>query len=284
MRILLAALSAFFVLSAFHAYASQSTITVAEGYACMGEDKSRRGTEQAAVVDAKRKAAESVSTYIKGATVVKDYAFANDIVAAYANADVKVIEELEKGWYKNPDSGDCYKIKIKAEVVPDQKLAGAADNRPPDSVTPLLHVKIWTDKREYRNGEKMKVYLSGNKPFYAKVVYYDVDGGKTQLLPNPLRRGDYFKPGVMYEVPSDEDRFDIIVTPPFGTERVVVYASSAPLGEIDAVKKGNSYDVKNNNEDIALKTRGVKISEREQGIPAIAEFTEETAILVKTSN
>ncbi len=281
MRLLFAALSAFLVLSAFHAYASQSTITVAEGYACMGEDKSRRGAEQAAVVDAKRKAAENVSTYIKGATVVKDYAFANDIVAAYANADVKVIEELEKGWHKDPGAGDCYKIKIKAEVVPDQKLISAADSRPPDSAAPLLHVKIWTDKHEYKNGEKMKVYLSGNKPFYAKVVYYDAGGGRTQLLPNPLRRDSYFKPDVMYEVPSNEDRFDIVVTPPLGTEKVVVYASSSPLGEIYVVKKGGVYYVKNSPEDIALKTRGVKINEREQ---AVSEFTEEAAVVVKTSN
>jgi len=46
-------------------YASQSTITESEGYACMGEDKSRKQTEQAAMADAKRKAAESVLTYIK---------------------------------------------------------------------------------------------------------------------------------------------------------------------------------------------------------------------------
>ncbi|MFI4962890.1 MAG: hypothetical protein ACHP6H_03435, partial [Legionellales bacterium] len=58
---------------------------------------------------------------IKSETQVKDYALQKDLVSAYANADVKVIEDLEKGWYKDPSSGDCYKIKIKAEVTPDEK-------------------------------------------------------------------------------------------------------------------------------------------------------------------
>ena len=54
-------------------YATQSTITEAEGYACMGEDKSRKQTEAVSMADAKRRAMESVSTYIKSETHVKDF-------------------------------------------------------------------------------------------------------------------------------------------------------------------------------------------------------------------
>jgi hypothetical protein len=103
------------------ARAVQSTITEANGYSCMGDDKSRKQTEQAAMLDAKKNAAEYTSTYIKSETQVKDYALQKDLVSAYANADVKVIEDLDKEWYKDPSAGDCYKIKIKAEVTPDEK-------------------------------------------------------------------------------------------------------------------------------------------------------------------
>ena len=48
---------------AYIVYASQSTITESEGYACMGEDKSKKQTEQTALADAKKKAIEQVSTY-----------------------------------------------------------------------------------------------------------------------------------------------------------------------------------------------------------------------------
>ncbi len=103
------------------ALSAQPTITEADGYSCMGDDKSRKQTEQAAMLDAKKNAAEYTSTYIKSETQVKDFALQKDLVSAYANADVRIIEDLEKGWYKDPSSGDCFKIKIKAEVTPDEK-------------------------------------------------------------------------------------------------------------------------------------------------------------------
>ena len=103
------------------AHAAQSTITEADGYSCMGDDKSRKQTEQAAMTDAKKNAAEYTSTYIKSETQVKDFALQKDLVSAYANAEVNVIEDLDKGWYKDPSAGDCYKIKIKVEVIPDEK-------------------------------------------------------------------------------------------------------------------------------------------------------------------
>ena len=114
------------------AYAAQSTITEAEGYSCMGDDKSRKQTEQTAMIDAKKNAAEYTSTYIKSETQVKDFTLQKDLVSAYANAEVKILEDLDKGWYQDPTTGACYKIKIKAEVIPDEqameKLSQAAAN------------------------------------------------------------------------------------------------------------------------------------------------------------
>jgi hypothetical protein len=106
-------------------YAAQSSIAEAEGSACMGDDKSRKQTEQAALIDAKKKAVESVSTHIKSETTVKNYELDKDLLSAFANAEVRVIKELGKTWYKDVSSGDCFKIKIKAEVIPSFK----ADNK-----------------------------------------------------------------------------------------------------------------------------------------------------------
>ncbi len=101
--------------------AAQSTIAEAEGSACMGDDKSRKQTEQAALIDAKKKAVEFVSTYIKSETHIKNFELEKDSLSAYANAEVKIFQELEKTWYKDATSGDCYKIKIKAEIIPNTK-------------------------------------------------------------------------------------------------------------------------------------------------------------------
>jgi len=98
------------------AYAAQSTIKIAEGTACMGDDKSRKQTEAAALTEAKRNAIESVKTYVASATEVKDSELQKDLVSAYAHATVTVLEVLEKSWYKEPAMGECYKIKMSSPM------------------------------------------------------------------------------------------------------------------------------------------------------------------------
>ncbi len=269
---------------AFPLYASQSTITESEGYACMGEDKSRKQTEQAALSDAKRKAGESALTYIKSETEVKDFELQKDIVSAYTNAEVRVIEEQEKGWYKDDLIGDCYRVRIKAEVTPDMRAMEnlSKDTRIADDPTAPLSVRVWTDKKEYRQGEKIKLYIKGNKPFYTRVIYKDAGGSPIQLLPNPYREDNYFNGGVVYEIPSGNDKFDLEVTPPFGEEDITVYASTSPLGELSLEAGAGVYQIKTKAKDIGERTRGVKVKEKqgEKTTPA-SEFVEDRAV-VKT--
>ncbi|MBI5047342.1 MAG: DUF4384 domain-containing protein [Deltaproteobacteria bacterium] len=264
-------------------FAVQSTITESEGYACMGEDKSKKQTEQAAMADSKRKAVESVSTYIKSETHVKDFELEKDLVSAYANAAVKIIQELEKGWYKDASAGDCFKIRIKAEVIPDEKEMEkvAKSKQVADDPSAPLNINVWTDKKEYKNSEKIKIYIKGNKPFYARVVYKDAGGQLVQLLPNPYRTNNYFNGGVIYEIPSGEDRFELEVSPPFGSEGIIVYASSSQVGEIDLKPSGGVYEIKTKAKDIGDKTRGVVIAEKGADKKTPSEFSE-VAVDVKT--
>ncbi len=269
-------------------YAAQSTITESDGYACMGEDKSKKQTEQAAMADAKRKAVESVSTYIKSETHVKDFEFEKDLASAYANATVKIVQELEKGWYKDLSAGECFKIKIKAEVIPDEKEMEkvAKSKQIANDPSAPLSVQVWADKKEYRGGEKIKVYIKGNKPFYARVVYKDARSRLVQLLPNPYRNNNYFNGNVIYEIPSGEDRFELEVSPPFGEENIIVYASTSPLGGIELESLGGVYQVKTDIKDMGDKTRGVKIMEKMGGKAganevSASEFFEEKTV-VKT--
>ncbi|MCK7504088.1 MAG: DUF4384 domain-containing protein [Desulfobacterales bacterium] len=78
-----------------------------------------------------------------------------------------------------------------------------------------LNVQIWTDKKEYKQSETIKIYLKGNKPFYARVLYKDVKGATLQLLPNSFRTDNYFNGGVVYVIPSGNDRFQLKVSPAF---------------------------------------------------------------------
>jgi len=110
-----------------------------------------------------------------------------------------------------------------------------------DDPSAPLHVKVWTDKNEYERGDKMRIYIKGNKPFYACVIYKDAAGEMVQLLPNPYRNENYFQGGVVYEIPSGNDKFDLEISPPFGEENISVYASTSPLGDIDLHSQGGVY-------------------------------------------
>ncbi len=241
-------------------YAAQSTIKIADGSACMGDDKSRKQTETAALADAKRNAVESVKAYVSSATEVKDFELQKDLVSAYAHATVAVLEILEKSWYKDPAMGDCYKIKIKTDVIPDEKaMKKVQTEATPDDPSLPLAVKVWTDKQAYREGEKIKIYLKANKPFFARVIYRDAAKNNVQLLPNPYRQDNYFQGGVTYEIPSGKDKFELEVNPPFGEENIIVYASVSELGDLNLKEEGGIYAVKTRSRDIGVKTRGVKI-------------------------
>ena len=264
-------------------YAGQSTIVDVDGNACMGDDKSRKQTEQAAMADAKRNAAERAMTYLKSETQVKDFVLEKDLVNAYAQATIQVIQELEKSWFKDAAAGDCYRIKIKAEVIPDEKAMQKASQTKDFADDPAapLKVKVWTDKPAYKQGDKVRIYLKGNKPFYARVLYRDAKGETVQLLPNPYRQDAYFNGGTVYDIPSGNDRFDLEVSPPFGEENIVVYGSTAELGSIETKAEGSVYRVTTESQDMGLKVRGIAVTGK-QGKAATAEFYEETQS-IKTS-
>jgi hypothetical protein len=138
-----------------------------------------------------------------------------------------------------------------------------------------LNVQLWTDKEEYNKGDKVKIYIRGNKPFYARILHKGVSGELLQLLPNPYRTDHYFNGGVIYEIPSDPDRFEIEVTPPFGQENIIVYASTVPLGEINVAPAGGVYKITTGAEKVGERTRAVSLKEKnpEQQTKA-AEFSE----------
>ncbi len=256
-------------------YAVQSNITESEGYACMGEDRTKRQTEETALQDAKRKAIEQVSTYIQSETQVKDFELQKDIVNAYANAKIRILEQKGVWDSEPPKIGDCYRLKIKAEVIPDEDgIKRISQIKLMDDPSAPLQVQLWTDKDEYKTGDKIKIYLKGNKPFYAVILYRDAKGELIQLLPNPYRRENYFNGGTTYVLPSGEDRFELEVTPPFGEEEIMVYASTTKPGELKVEALGAVYGVKTEVSEIGEKTRGVAIKPKGKGDIKAEEFFE----------
>lgn len=247
----------------FLAIAEQSSITEADGYSCMGIDYSKKQTESLALQDAKRKAVEFSQTFIQSTTVMENFSLKKDLVEAFARADVKVLSVLHELW-DDPTTGDCYKIRIQAEVVPvaeEMNRVMVEGNLTDDPRAPL-NVQLWANRELLNEGDNLKIYLKGNKPFFGRLIYVDASGTKLQLLPNPFRSDVYFQGGVIYEVPAGTDHFDMTVTPPFGAESLTVYASTSPLGELSTTNLGPVLEVQEEVQAIAVKTRGIKVSAR----------------------
>jgi ribosomal protein L20A (L18A) len=247
-----------------------------EGYSCMGEEKSRKQTKEEALADAKRKAIEYTASHIRSETRLNNLELEIDVVEVYSRADVTILDLKEIGWYKDHNLGECFRVWVKADVVPDEKTMEKHSGNELFLENPSspLTVKLWTDKYEYKKEEQVKIYLKGNKPFYTRILYKDAMGEMFQLLPNPYRRNNYFNGGVVYDIPSGNDKYLLLVTPPFGKERLIVYASTSQLGDIDLENADSVYLVNTRQQDIGVKTRGVQIKEKQGGEAQLAEFYE----------
>jgi hypothetical protein len=283
------------------ARAAPPVIIDSEGYACMGDDKSRKETELSAFYDSKHKAAQSAATHVQSETQVRDGVLEKDLVAAYANAQVKVLQELTKGWYKEAELGDCYRVKLRVEVSPDanpmtaltkkekevptsdpsallarrEKEVPPSDPSESDPSAPLS-VRIWTDRPFYLERESIRVFVRSNKPFYGRVVYRQADGTKIQLLPNRYRKQNYFNGGSVYEIPSGADRFNMRTCAPFGLERITLYASTAPMAGTGTAAAGSSYRLRSGNAVVpvrASRLTGASDSGQAEFAEAVTELT-----------
>lgn len=256
--------------------AQQSSITEADGSSCMGDEQSRKQTESAALQHAKRLAIEFTSTYLESETVIENYELKNDLIRAFAKANVQVIDILSRSW---DDPRDCFTIKIRAEVIPNPGQMQKVDyNLLMANPRAPLAVELWTNEDSFSRGQEMKIYLRGNKPFYARLLYLDADGNNIQLLPNQHRRKNYFAGATIFEIPSDEDAFELMVSGPFGKEKLILYASTGQLGVISLTKADEDvYLATDTAKEIAIKTRGISIAKPGSSTKkVVVEFAEAT--------
>ncbi|ABW67875.1 DUF4384 domain-containing protein [Desulfosudis oleivorans] len=261
--------------------AGNSIITTGSGVAALGNDKSRNQTESEALALAKRDAAEKAATHVQSASEVENFALKTDLVKAYAEAVVTVLEKLESDWIKDPQMGDSFHVVIRAEVAPNLKGVRPAGPWADDPAAPLT-VSLTSPKKDYRADEQVTLFLKGNKPFFARVVYEDCSGTLTQILPNPYRTENYFQGDTVYQLPAGNDRYTMTVVPPFGTEKITVYAATQPLGEVAQQTRGPVYLLEEKPDAVAARTRGIQLSAAPAGEKKTAAEFFETAITIQT--
>lgn len=260
--------------------ARHSFIAEVDGYAHLSEEMTLSETRRAAFLNAKRQAVEMARTYIRSHTAVENFVLQSDTVEGTAEGAVTVLAQKDVGVEDNAR----YHVWIRAEVAfgpsaPDRPAAGASM----DSDGPLT-VRVWSSRKEYRRGERIEIFVQGNRDFYARIVDIPPDGDIIQLLPNDYRRDTRFEGGRVYRIPGPEDGFELVVSPPYGRDQIVVYASEAPLGEVatDPVGQG-LHRVQGDRSSLAVRTRGIAVvgagqrpAAATQAVPGGAAFYEGT--------
>ena len=244
----------------------RSNIVEVDGYAQLSEEKSIRDIRVEAFANARRQALENAETHIKSQTKVENYQLEYDLIESGAEGVVKVLEQKDFGIENN----SRYHVWIKAEVTyvlktttEPAKLKALMNPEAP------LTVRVWTDKKSYSDSEYITINMEGNRDFYARIVNIGSNGKVIQLLPNGYRQTNQFRGGQRYQIPGPGDRFELKVTPPYGQERIVVYASETPMGEIAMAPSGGGlYEYRGSNDDLAFRVRSIQPVARPGGSTA----------------
>jgi len=251
----------------------RSSIHEVDGYAYLGENVTLGQARKAAFANARRQALEMAKTHIESNTLVKDGVLEYDFIQTGAEGAASVMEQEDYGLENNR-----YHVWIKAEVEYGLRPAGQKP-KPTKIMSPQapLTVKVWTPRKQYRRGEEVKIFILGNRDFYARIVNIDSEGNVIQLLPNDYRDINLFQGAKVYKIPDAGDHFKIRVSPPYGEDQVVVYASDVPLGEVETESVGQGLRRFSGTRDLlGDKIRSVAVVHRPVDSPTGAEFYEAT--------
>jgi len=168
-------------------------------------------------------------------------------------------------------------IKAEVEYGLTPKGQQATHGHVMDKDAPLTVRKVWTSEKQYTDGDSIEIHVQGNRDFYARIVDITSSGEIIQLLPNDYRRTNFFEAGKVYKIPDQGDHFDLKVTPPYGDDQIVVYASDVPLGQVNMESMGRGLSrYKGSQESLATMTRGINVVPGTPGAHSGAEFYEAT--------
>ena len=138
-----------------------------------------------------------------------------------------------------------------------------------------LKVKLALDRGDggiYRKGDRLHLFLKANMDCYVKVLYHQVDGTNVVVFPNAYHPDARIQRDRLYQIPPDDDSFNLEVQEPFGVEMVKVMASTAPLDPPAAAPQGLQA-VRSDLASIVGHARGITLRKAE------AQYAEDTAVV-----
>lgn len=146
-----------------------------------------------------------------------------------------------------------------------------------------LKLEFWTNKGSenliFKEGEQMKLFVRVNTPAYVRFIYHLANGMRT-----PLIDSYYIDQSKVNKVVEIAAGYDIVCAPPFGVEKLQVFASSEPFPKLQVTStriEGEEYTVLADDlQKFLQKTRGfirkkpqsVKSAERVITITTVARL------------
>lgn len=85
------------------------------------------------------------------------------------------------------------------------------------------------DGQTYREGDAISYFVNSDRDAYLLLIYEDAAHNLIQILPNRYSGEGFFRAGNLLQIPAPNDRFEFVITAPFGTEKVWAFASSRPF-------------------------------------------------------
>ena len=249
-----------------------SIILEADGYSYLSENKTMKEIRKEALINAKQEALEKGQSYICSNTKIENFKLVFDSIESQSEGYVKIIDSKDYGI--TTDNRYHYWIKAEINYLPIK------ENNVLNTDLPLT-VEVWSSKEEYRQGENFTLFIKGNKNFFARILYIDSNGQILQLVPNQHKNKSLFHGSTVYQVPESSDIFHFEISPPFGKDQIILFASTAPQGNIQIEKYGSSFFKIDHSLDLVeTQTRGIKIRKNANQIP-VEEFYQ-TSIYIHT--
>jgi len=112
------------------------------------------------------------------------------------------------------------------------------------------------DGATFAEGEKIQYFVSSNRDAYLLLLYKDAEDHLIQIYPNARSGNGFHKAGEYIAIPDETMRFDFTITPPFGVEQVMAFASTTPFPTLKGKGLSNGLMViEGNLNDVASQLR-----------------------------
>ncbi len=188
----------------------------ADGYKDVLEDKTIFEARHEAILEAQKNIIRKVQIYLKNEKGIKSFD---------KSPQFTILEQKDYNIEKKQ-----YHVWIKAQVTYDipYNLLDQSDS---------LKVEVQTSQKKYRRGDNILIYIKGNQDYYAYIFNQKANGENFQLFPNNLAKNNFFEGEKLYTIPQEKNNFEFKASPPFGKDKIIVYASKIPLTKLPEIKE-----------------------------------------------